>query len=229
MQNLFYIKIWGCFGREIYPKTEFTSHSRLSLIPLDCSGSIYEHASLSKRQKSESQDESWSAVTDSQQRTEFVGTVTVAWERLKEYKHMSCFIFVLLPLQWNEVKLDAIFSNIHVSSQFTVSSRFYRTSERFVHVQISLLDCPARESKRVWILFSGGRPVSALQRQLKRNVQQAWTFCCCSAAGLTLTSVLKAGSFPRSPLGLERTESTLTQKWADAPPPHVLTMPSTPW
>lgn len=39
--------------------------------------------------------------------TVFVGTVTVASESLKKYKHMSCFILVLLPLQWNEANLDA--------------------------------------------------------------------------------------------------------------------------
>ena len=47
--------------------------------------------------------------------------------------------------------------------------------------------------------------------------------------GLTLSFVLKAGSFPRFPLGLERTESTLILKWVDAPPPLVLMMPCTPW
>lgn len=37
----------------------------------------------------------------------FVGTVTVASETLKKYKHMSCLILVLFPLQWNEASLDA--------------------------------------------------------------------------------------------------------------------------
>ncbi len=118
--------------------------------------------SVSQRQKSESQDESWSSVTDSQQGTVFVGTVTVAWEGLKKYKHMSCFILVPLPLQWNEVKLEAFSQTSSIApSLLSVPDFLLPMSDSFMFTSVCR-SVQCRRSENMWIPVYGGHPVCGL-------------------------------------------------------------------
>lgn len=143
------------------------SHYNTNSFPMDCSILICEHAyiSLSQRQKSESQDKSWSSLADSEQGAVFVGTVTEAEAHVLLHmcpaSFVSCFHCGGMKSNWRCFlkQLLPVYCQLQVFS--FCQWEMYSCSQMFVQYN---------ESKHKWVLFYGGhRPEYAFQRLLKRK------------------------------------------------------------